>query len=487
MLGLFSTVSIASIDTTIIATTIGAIASDLNGLKEINWVSTAYLLTSNGFQLLYGKLSDIFGRKPTIIFALVVFLIGSILCSISQSITMLIISRAIAGIGGGGLITLCSIIISDLVPIHKRGVYMGILTIATTVSSTLGSILGGIFVNKLSWRWCFYINLPFCFIAIVCIGVFFRFPSNRGNLKQNLKRIDYLGSTFLLGFTILLTLGLNWGGQDYPWSSAPVLVPLILSFVSLAVFVYTQWKVSKEPIIPGHLLVPNVIISCTVTFSISAVFFAIIIYMPLYFQLYYHESARLSTIGILPLISGLIIFAIGSSAFILKTKIYHPLTILGTIVGLVGIILLGIFMSNEITRVQFYIFSAILGAGIGLCVETCLIASQAAVDKKDVAITTSLIEFVFYFGGIIGIAVLGAVYQNVTTNSLLKYSSEVDLSQLSKNTSYISSLSPELIQKIKGCYVDGFKYFFFTGVPFLALGLISSLFLQHIPLRAEEK
>ncbi|KAI9298741.1 MFS general substrate transporter, partial [Neoconidiobolus thromboides FSU 785] len=379
MIGLFFTISVAALDTTIITTSVGVIASDLNGFQDIAWVATAYFLTSNAFELLYGKFSDIFGRKPTILFALSIFLIGSILCGVAQNIEMLIIARAIAGIGGGGLMTLCTIIISDLVPLKKRGYYMGLTTGIFTVSSTLGSILGGIFVLKLSWRWCFYINIPICVIAMIIIIVFFRFPSDSNNFKEKLNRVDYFGCITLLIFTILLTLALNWGGQTYSWSSAAVLVPLVLSIMFMFAFIYLQLKVSKEPIIPSNILVRNVNACGLITFCNGTIFFSIIIYIPLYNQIAYQESSLQSTIGILPVICGMIVCSIFSGSIISRTGKYRFFSIIGTLLGFVGSILLTQFVSVDVSRTLIYIFTAVVGAGIGLCMQATTIASQAAV------------------------------------------------------------------------------------------------------------
>ncbi|KAI9298420.1 MFS general substrate transporter [Neoconidiobolus thromboides FSU 785] len=483
IIALILTIFIAALDNTIIGTSLNTITSEFDALDQISWVATSYLLTSTAFQPLYGKFSDIFGRKLTTLFALSIFLIGSILCGASTNIIMLIVSRAIAGVGGGGLISLSVIIISDIVVLEKRGLYTGMVGANFAVASVVGPLLGGYLTESVSWRWCFYINVPICIVAMIVIAKFITFPSENQNLRQKLKRVDYLGSISILAFTILLVLALNWGGQEYPWNSAVIISLFILCFISLALFIVLQWKVSKEPIIPGHVLVRNVISADLTAFFNGCIFFATVVYLPIYYQIVHKESIIQSGLELLSTMSGLVFFSITSGIFIVKTGTYRLLSISGTFIGLTGVILLGVLMRNDISHAELLGFSLMIGVGVGLCLQTNTIVSQAAVDLKDAAIVTSLTSFNFSLGGVVGIAVLGSVFQNSLTSSLTREVPEVNIQQLVKDSSYLISFNEEIIQRVVGCYVTAFRTLFLGGIAFFVLSFISTLFLKHIPLK----
>ncbi|KAI9291570.1 MFS general substrate transporter [Neoconidiobolus thromboides FSU 785] len=484
ILGLVLSIFVAALDNTIIATSLANITSDFNAFDEVTWVATSYLLSSTAFQPLYGKFSDIFGRRAVMLFALGIFLVGSVLCGAAQTIEMLIICRAIAGIGGGGLISLSVIIISDIVSLRRRGIFMGMVGANFAVASVVGPLIGGALTEKASWRWCFYINIPICLIAMFVIGFFLRLPTSKENMKEKLARVDYLGSITLLIFTSLIVLGLNWGGQQYPWNSAAVIVSLCLGIAFLLLFIFFQWKVSKEPIIPAHVLVRNVISADITAFFNGGVFFATIIYLPLYYQIVHQESAINSGLELLATMLGVVSMSIGSGIFMVKTGIYRQLSMVGTAIGIIGTALMGSLMRVDISRAELIVFSLLIGLGVGLCIQTNTIVSQAAVGMKDAAIVTSLVSFSQSLGGVIGIAVLGAVYQNVLTSSLVKNAPTVNIGALLQSSTYIQTLTPELRAAVVQSYVDGFHSMFLTGIAFFSISFIAALCLKHIPLRS---
>ncbi|KAI9294022.1 MFS general substrate transporter, partial [Neoconidiobolus thromboides FSU 785] len=483
MLGLVLSIFVAALDTTIIATSLANVTSDFNAFDQVTWVTTSYLLSSTAFQPLYGKFSDIFGRRDVMLFALGVFLVGSVLCSAAQTIEVLIICRAIAGIGVGGLISLSVIIISDIVSLRKRGLYMGMVRANFAVASVVGPLIGGALTEEASWRWCFYINIPICLLAMFVIGFFLRLPTSKQNMKEKLSRVDYLGSATLLIFTSLIVLGLNWGGQQYPWNSTAVVVSLCLGIAFLLLFIFFQWKVSKEPIIPGHVLVRNVISADFTAFFNGCMLFSTVTYLPLYYQIVHEESSINSALELLATMLEVVFCSTGSSIFIVKTGIYRPLSITGAGIGVIGTCLMGSLMRVDISRAELIIFSLFIGLGIGLCIQVNTIASQVAVDMKDAAIVTSLVSFSQSLDGVIGMAVLGAVYQNVLASSLAKNAPTVNIGSLFQSSTYIQTLTPELRAVVVQSYVDGFHSMFLTGIAFFSVSFIAPLCLKHIPLK----
>ncbi|KAI0225396.1 hypothetical protein L0F63_001753 [Massospora cicadina] len=284
----------------------------------------------------------------------------------------------------------------------------------------VSSVVGGVLTDKVSWRWAFYINLPICVLAILVVFFFLRLPTPIGNVRDKLRRIDYLGTVTLVSFITLLVLGLNWGGNEYPWASPAVLVPLIVAILTFCIFVYVEWRVSREPILPGRILTRNVISAAATAFLNGALFFTTIFYIPIYYQIIHNEGAILAGLELLPLILGVVSCSIFSGIFMTKTGIYRPLSRVGTFVCLLGTALMGSLMRPSITRLELITFLLMVGLGVGLCIQTNTIVSQASVAFDDVAVATSLVSFSQSMGGVIGLAVLGSVFQNTLATNLIK-------------------------------------------------------------------
>ncbi|KAJ9070870.1 hypothetical protein DSO57_1002930 [Entomophthora muscae] len=484
ILGLTLSIFVAAMDNTIVATALTRITTEFGALDQVTWVASSYLLTTTALQPLYGKFSDIFGRKAIMLFALSVFLGGSIACGAANSVVMLVVFRAVAGIGGGGLVSLSVIIISDIVPLERRGIYMGLVGANFAVSSVVGPLLGGVLTDKVSWRWAFYINLPICVVAIGVIYFFLELPTPSGNIRTKLGRIDYLGTVSLVLFITLAVLGLNWGGGDYPWDSAAVVVPLAISLVSLIGFVLVEWRVAVEPIIPGRVLTRNVISATMTAFLNGAVFFSAIFYIPIYYQTIHGEDAITAGLELLPLIFGVVTCSMSSGLFMSKTGIYRPLSWTGTFLCLLGTSLMGAFMRPSISRPELIVFLLFMGLGIGLCIQTNTIASQASVAARDVAVVTSLVSFSQSMGAVMGLAVLGAVFQNVLSTTLAATlpAGFSPLDFTNSNALASGTLSSELTQIVSNAYIQAFKHLFLGGVAFVIPSFIATLFLVHIPL-----
>ncbi|KAG0167570.1 hypothetical protein DFQ30_005907 [Apophysomyces sp. BC1015] len=260
-IGLQLALFLAALDGTIVSTALPTIGSDFNEMTLASWVATAYILTLDSFQPLFSKFSDIFGRKWILMFSIALFLFGSVLCGAAKSIIMLIVARAIAGIGGGGILSMVFVIIADLVPLEKRGSYQGVINSVFALASVFGPLIGGSFTDYVSWRWNFYINLP---IGVAAMGVllwFLQLPTPKDKFSEKLKRIDYVGTVIVLAFSTLFLLAMNFGGQMFPWNSAAVIVPLVLTGVLVCLLVVVESKYAKEPLMPPRLFKNQSVVS----------------------------------------------------------------------------------------------------------------------------------------------------------------------------------------------------------------------------------
>ncbi|KAI9293851.1 MFS general substrate transporter [Neoconidiobolus thromboides FSU 785] len=483
MLGLSLTLFIAALDNTVVSTSLTIITSEFNSLDQITWVAASYLLTSTVLQPLYGKFSDIFGRKPTILFALISFLIGSIVCGVAQNIIILIVFRAIAGIGGGGLISIAIIIISDMAPMQTRGIYMGIVGAIFALASVVGPLIGGAFSEGLSWRWAFYINIPICVITIAIILFFLKLPKTNENFLKKFQRIDYLGASSLIIANTCLVLALNWGGKDYSWDSFRVVFTIIIAVIMFAIFIIVEIRYAIEPIVPGYVLNRNTISANLVTFFNGFTLMVSLYYIPLYYQIIKGSSAIYAGLELLPFLLGVIFASIFSGIFASKTGSYRVLPIVGTTLVLVGVILFGTLLRTDITRVEEILFTLIIGVGLGLCVQTNTIICQCAVEEKDVAIVTALVNFTQSLGSVLGLAVQGSVFSNILLNNLSKNLPAINTNMIISNAEELRKLTSEQSIIVSQAYIQAFKYLYYSLIGFQVLAFVFSLFVKHIPFR----
>lgn len=403
---------LAALDVTIITTAIPTISSHFNSSTGYIWIGSAYLLGNATFVPTWGKISDIFGRKPVLIGAVGIFWIGSLLCAISNSMGMLIAARAIQGIGGGGTIVLPNICVSDLFSMRKRGLYFGLFGGVWAIASAIGPVLGGVFTSQVSWRWCFYINLPVSGVGMIILMFVLKLHNPRTPVKQGLVAIDWLGSLLIIGGTLMFLFGLEFGGVQYPWKSAMVICLIVFGLVTVGLFVAYESKVAKYPIIPvGLFRHRNSVAAFAVAFLHAFTFMGGSYWLPLYFQAVMGTTSLLSGVYLLPFVLALSVVSAGVGLVIKKTGNYKLPIMSGLAVMTLGFGLL-IDLGADRNWVKIIIFQIVAGLGVGPNFQSPLIALQTNVEPRDIGSATASFGFLRQMGTATSVAVGGVIFNN---------------------------------------------------------------------------
>jgi EmrB/QacA subfamily drug resistance transporter len=397
---------LASLDQTIVSTALPTIVGDLGGLDHLSWVVTAYLLTATVSGPLYGKLGDLFGRKLVLQVAIVIFLVGSALCGLSQSMGQLIGFRALQGLGAGGLIVVTLAVVGDIIPPRERGRYQGYFGAVFGISTIIGPLLGGFFVDNLSWRWIFYVNLPIGLVALAVIATAFRAPTE---LRRH--AMDYLGAALLAADLTAIVLFTSLGGTTWAWGSPQIVALIVVSLVLLPAFLFVERR-AEEPILPLSLFRNRTFATTSaVGFIVGFALFGAVTFLPLYLQVTKGSSPTRSGLELTPLMAGLLVTSILSGNVITRWGRYRPFPIAGTAVMALGLLLLSRLEAGTPTW-EVLGAGVVLGLGLGMVMQVLVLAVQNAVDPREMGVATSGSTLFRQIGGSIGVSIFGAIFAN---------------------------------------------------------------------------
>jgi EmrB/QacA subfamily drug resistance transporter len=478
--GLMLTVLIGSLDQTVVATALPTIVSDLGGLNQISWVVTGYLLASTVSTPLWGKLGDLYGRKRLFQAAIVLFLVGSALCGLSQNMVELILFRALQGLGAGGLIVLSQAIVADVVSPRERGRYQGVFGAVYAVSSVAGPLLGGFFVDTLSWRWVFYINLPIGVIALVVIAL--ALPAS-GQRAHHI--IDYLGTVLLAAAVSCLVLLTTLGGSVYPWASAPIYILAGAGVILLIGFLLVERR-AAEPVVPLELFRnPVFSLACAIGFSVGFTLFGATTYLPLFLQVVNGASPTISGLRMIPMMLGVVLTSITSGQLISLWGRYKVFPIAGTALMTVGLFLLSLMNENTSLLVES-LSMFVLGLGLGMVMQVLVIVVQNAVEYRNLGVATSGVTFFRSIGGSFGTAVFGAIFSNQLAAHLAPLAASlppgVKLSA-AESVAAMRQLPTAVQAEVVHAYALSLSTVFLIAVPIAAMAFILSWLLPEVRLR----
>ncbi|DAA76129.1 TPA_exp: Uncharacterized protein A8136_1166 [Trichophyton benhamiae CBS 112371] len=498
MLALCLATFLAALDITIVTTALPTIAREFNTSQaDYAWVGSAYLLGAASSTPSWGKVSDIFGRKPVLLAANVVFLVGSLLCGVSINIKMLVASRVIQGIGSGGLLTLVNICVSDLFSMRTRSMYFGIIGMVWAISGIIGPVIGGLMTQYTTWRWCFYINqiVPIDGVAFLIIFFFLELHTPTTPLLAGLRAIDWLGSLAVVGGTVMFLIGLEYGGESYPWSSPTVICLIVFGIVTWGIFILIQWKVSRYPVMPLWLFTQRSTLAAYGTVLIhGAIYTSGSFFLPLYFQAVLGETPLKSGILLFPNVIAVSIVSAVTGIFVRKTGLCLPPIWFGTTVLVLGT---GLYINLPSHRslVKVILYQLVAGMGIGPNFQAPIIALQSHIRPSDIATATASIAFCRNLASSISVVIGGVIIQNRLQSNILEIQHLLSpktldaLQGVSAGASVhiIQALPPNEKQPVLDAYTKSLSTMWIFYTALAAIGFIVSLLLQKKKLNKEHE
>jgi EmrB/QacA subfamily drug resistance transporter len=476
---LMLTLLLAALDQTIVSTALPTITSDLGGLNHLSWVVTAYLLASTVSTPIWGKISDLYGRKLMLQSAVVVFVGASALAGLSQTMGQLIATRALQGLGGGGIMVLVMAVIADLIPPRERGRYAGLFGAVFGLASIIGPLLGGFFTEQLSWRWIFYINLPLGIAAFAILGAVLHLPRHRES-----HRIDWFGAALLVAGVTALLLVTVWGGQQFDWLSPEIIGLTVAGLVLLGVFVWQERRAS-EPMVSMALFRDKVFtITSGIGFVVGFAMFGSIVYLSIYLQVVYGSTPTEAGLQLLPFMVGMLVTSIGSGLLITKFGRYKIFPIVGTALAAVGLLLFS-RLGADTPYWQIAVAMLVLGTGLGNVMQVLVLAVQNSVPPREIGSATSASTFFRSIGGSFGTAVFGAVW---TARLAVELAAAAPGGALpdggaTGSLDVIRSLPPAVQEQVLDAFARAIDTTFLVAVPIMAVAFVLALFLPELPLR----
>ena len=478
--GLLTGMFLVALNQTIVATALPTIAGELGGLDLIAWIVTAYLLAATAATPLFGRLSDVHGRRRVFQAAILIFLLGSVLSGVALNMPMLIGARAVQGAGGGGVMALTMTIIGDLLSPRERGRYQGYLGAVFGIASITGPLLGGFIVDHLDWRWVFLVNVPVGIVALVVTSRVLTLPQRR--VEQ---RLDLLGAALLVTGVVALLLVTAWAGTVHAWTS-PLIIALGLGGGTLSLLFVLRQRSTAQPIIPPRLFSSRTFtLVAAAGFVVGAAMFGSIVFLPVFFQLVTGASATEAGLLLTPLMGGFIVTSMVSGRLITRTGRYraHPIT--GTALMAVALTLMST-MDTTTSRPEAGAFTALMGVGLGLVMQNLVLIAQNDVPAADLGAATATIGFSRTLGGSIGTAVLGAVM----TAGLLARLDDVrvdgavlDPTAIEGSPATILALDPAVRDQVVDAFAGALSTVFLSAVPLAVIACALMVLLPEQPLR----
>ncbi len=471
---------LAALDQTIVATALPTIVGALGGAQHISWIITAYLLAATVSTPLWGKLGDLYGRKAFFQVSIAIFLVGSALSGLATSMLWLILSRALQGLGGGGLMVGAQAIVGDVVSPRERGKYQGLFGAVFAVTTVIGPLIGGLLTQHASWRWVFYVNLPIGAVGLVVTAIVLP-----GNLTRVRRKIDYWGTLFLaLGVTALVLLT-SLGGTSYPWNSKWTYILGASAVVLLGMWALVERRV-PEPVLPLRLFANRVFAATSaIGFVVGFAMFGAITYLPVFLQVAKGASPTGSGMQMLPMMAGVLVTSIGSGFLISRWGRYKVFPVVGTAVMTVGLYLMstvGVATPDGL----MYLYMVLFGAGLGGVMQVLVIAVQNAVQHRDLGIATAGATFFRQIGGSFGTAVFGAIFANLLGGRLVSalHGAHIPAGlEGSVNPADLRKLPPNLLGGVMEAYASTISTVFLVAVPIAAVAFLLTWLLPEIQLR----
>ncbi|CAG9996129.1 unnamed protein product [Clonostachys byssicola] len=492
---LMAALFLSALDVTIVATAVPVISQDLESSTGYIWIGASYVLANAACSPIWGKLSDIWGRKVILLTTIGIFWVGSLLCGTSVDMGMLLGARTIQGIGAGGVVTLVNVCIGDLFSVRERGFYYGLVGAVWGIASAIGPVVGGVLSSQASWRWCFYINLPISGIGIVLLYLILKLHNPRTPLKEGLEAVDWCGSLTVIGSTVMFLLGLELGGVTHPWASPLIICLLAFGLVLASLFVFIESQYAKYPIIPLNLFANRSNFGAlTIAFFHTMASTSGSYWLPLYFQGALGTSALLSGVYILPFLMGMCMISAASGFIIRKTGNYVFIIWGGMIVATTGF---GLFTdlpdNKDFTKIIIY--QAIAGIGLGPNYQSPLIALQNNVNAHDIGSATSTNSFVRQLASAMSIVIGGVVFNNAMESQQPKLKTLLgqDLAQkfsgrnASSNVFTVTKLKPSESYVVRGAYAKAITRMYILFVVLSGVGLLASLLIKQKQMSREHR
>ena len=489
MVGLALGMLIASLDQTVVGTSLPRIVAELGGMSLFAWVITAYLLSETITTPIWGKMSDRFGRKPIFMIGMAVFLAGSILAGFSNSMDMLIICRFIQGIGSGALMPVAMATVADLYAPTERAKIQGLLGAVFAVATIIGPLLGGFIVDNTTWRWVFYVNIPVGAAAIAVTSL--KFPNQ---IKSVFKRIDFKGIGLLSATLAAILLIITWGGVTYAWNSLEIVSLSALAVGCLAAFLFIERR-AEDPVIPLRLFKISIFSLCCIGLMIMGLgMFGVVSYLPTFLQTVVGMSATNSGTTLIPLMVGLMATSI-AGGFIMKRTGYKILMIVGPIISALGMFLLATLNSGS-SQINAIAYLIVIGAGMGLVMSNYTVAAQNMMRKSDIGVATATLTLFRGLGATIGVSLLGAIVNNqmisqlsqnlpVGATALLPTTDATNLGQLLLMPH--AAIPAPIIDAIRLSLGNSLTYMFTIGAVIVLVGVVVGLVIKDVPLKTAEE